>query len=171
MSALTWISGFLQFGSRDGSRGSESSAEMGNAGSSSKAEPPALFSRTAPKGMFGAHSAYSYGGPPGPAPAQVFQESRLLYLAEELPVLSRARAPRLPEQGDNSQAEDPSEGYEEGGPEGLREKPPSPAEKPGNRVLSTCSLPVGLLWGSSFLTVPALVHLSMKSRIHLSNVC
>ncbi|XP_053517254.1 receptor-type tyrosine-protein phosphatase-like N [Artibeus jamaicensis] len=122
---------FHQFGSRDGSQGSESTAGMGNAGSLSKAEPPALFSRTASKGMFRAHSAYSYGGPPGPAPAQVFQESGLLYLAEELPVPSRARAPSLPEQGDSSQAEDSSEGYEEGGLEGLGEKPPSPAEKPG----------------------------------------
>ncbi|KAM5326721.1 receptor-type tyrosine-protein phosphatase-like N isoform 2-T2 [Glossophaga mutica] len=121
---------FHQFGSRDGSRGSESSAGMGNAGPLSKAEPPALFSRTAPKGMFRAHSAYSYGGPPGPAPAQVFQESGLVYLAEELPVPSRARAPSLPEQGDRSQAEDSSEGYEEGGLKGLGEKPPSPAQKP-----------------------------------------
>ncbi|XP_053775067.1 receptor-type tyrosine-protein phosphatase-like N isoform X2 [Desmodus rotundus] len=121
---------FQQFGSRDGSQGSESSAGMGNAGSLSKAEPPALFSRTAPKGMFGAHSAYSYGGPPGPAPAQVFQEAGLLYLAEELPVPSRARAPSLPEQGDSSQEEDSSEGYEEGELEGLGEKPPSSAEKP-----------------------------------------
>ncbi|XP_045707248.1 receptor-type tyrosine-protein phosphatase-like N isoform X2 [Phyllostomus hastatus] len=121
---------FRQFGSRDSSRGSESSAGMGSAGSLSKADPAALFSRTAPKGMFGAHSAYSYGGPPGPAPAQVFQEAGLLYLAEELPVPSRARAPSSPEQGDSSQVEDSSEGYEEGGLEGLREKPPSAAEKP-----------------------------------------
>ncbi|XP_036885056.1 receptor-type tyrosine-protein phosphatase-like N isoform X2 [Sturnira hondurensis] len=121
---------FHQFGSRGGSRGSESSAGMGNAGSLSKAEPSALFGKTAPKGVFGAHSAYSYGGPPGPVPAQVFQESGLLYLAEELPVPSRARAPSLPGQGDSSQAEDSSEGREEGGLEGLGEKPPSPSEKP-----------------------------------------
>ncbi|KAF6115730.1 protein tyrosine phosphatase receptor type N [Phyllostomus discolor] len=126
---------FRQFGSRDGSRGSESSAGMGSAGSLSKADPAALFSRTAPKGMFGAHSAYSYGGPPGPAPAQVFQEAGLLYLTEELPVPSRARAPSSPEQADSSQAEDSSEGYEEGGLEGLREKPPSPAEKPADAAL------------------------------------
>ncbi|XP_045707237.1 receptor-type tyrosine-protein phosphatase-like N isoform X1 [Phyllostomus hastatus] len=126
---------FRQFGSRDSSRGSESSAGMGSAGSLSKADPAALFSRTAPKGMFGAHSAYSYGGPPGPAPAQVFQEAGLLYLAEELPVPSRARAPSSPEQGDSSQVEDSSEGYEEGGLEGLREKPPSAAEKPADATL------------------------------------
>ena len=143
---------------------------MGNAGSLSKAEPPALFSRTAPKGMFGAHSAYSYGGPPGPAPAQVFQEAGLLYLAEERPVPSRARAPSLPEQGDSSPEEDSSEGYEEGELEGLGEKPPSSAEKPGNRILSTYSLPVGAALGGSLLTVPALVSLSLKSRVHLSHV-
>nr|KAF6337316.1 protein tyrosine phosphatase receptor type N [Myotis myotis] len=70
---------FHQFGSRDGSRDSESS------------------------------------------PGMLFQESGLLYLAQELPVPSRARAPNLPAQGDSSQAEDSSEGYEEEGLEGLRE--------------------------------------------------
>ncbi|XP_059559222.1 receptor-type tyrosine-protein phosphatase-like N isoform X2 [Myotis daubentonii] len=121
---------FHQFGSRDGSRDSESSPGMVSVGPLSKAEPPALFSRTAPKGMFGAHPGHSYGDPPGPSPAQLFQESGLLYLAQELPVPSRARAPNLPAQGDSSQAEDSSEGYEEEGLEGLGEKPPSPAEQP-----------------------------------------
>ncbi|XP_054578956.1 receptor-type tyrosine-protein phosphatase-like N isoform X2 [Eptesicus fuscus] len=121
---------FHQFGSRDGSRGSESSPGMVSVGPLSKAEPPALFSRTAPKGMFGAHSGHSYGDPPGPSPAQLFQESGLLYLAQELPVPSRARAPNLPAQGASSQAEDSSEGYEEEGLEGLGEKTPSPAEQP-----------------------------------------
>lgn len=111
---------------------------MVSVGPLSKAEPPALFSRTAPKGMFGAHPGHSYGDPPGPSPAQLFQESGLLYLAQEGPVPSRARAPNLPAQGDSSQAEDSSEGYEEEGLEGLGEKPPSPAEHPGNRVLSIC---------------------------------
>ncbi|EPQ18460.1 Receptor-type tyrosine-protein phosphatase-like N [Myotis brandtii] len=121
---------FHQFGSRDGSRDSESSPGMVSVGPLSKAEPPALFSRTAPKGMFGAHPGHSYGDPPGPSPAQLFQESGLLYLAQELPVPSKARAPNLPAQGDSSQAEDSSEGYEEEGLEGLGEKPPSPAEQP-----------------------------------------
>lgn len=121
---------FHQFGSRDGSRSSESSPGMVSVGPLSKAEPPALFSRTAPKGMFGAHPGHSYGDPPGPSPAQLFQESGLLYLAQELPVPSRARAPNLPAQGDSSQAEDSSEGYEEEGLESLGEKTPSPAEQP-----------------------------------------
>uniref|UniRef100_A0A5G2QYZ5 Protein tyrosine phosphatase receptor type N n=1 Tax=Sus scrofa TaxID=9823 RepID=A0A5G2QYZ5_PIG len=95
-----------------------------------KAEPPALFSRTASKGMFGAHPGHSYGDPPGPPPAQLFQESGLLYLAQELQVPSRAQAPRLPEQGGSSRAEDLSEGYDKEGREGRREKPPSPAEQP-----------------------------------------
>ncbi|XP_015419140.1 PREDICTED: receptor-type tyrosine-protein phosphatase-like N isoform X2 [Myotis davidii] len=125
---------FHQFGSRDGSRDSESSPGMVSVGPLSKAEPPALFSRTAPKGMFGAHPGHSYGDPPRPSPAQLFQESGLLYLAQELPVPSRARAPNLPAQGDSSQAEDSSEGYEEEGLEGLGEKPPSPAEQPGGIV-------------------------------------
>ncbi|XP_037377800.1 receptor-type tyrosine-protein phosphatase-like N [Talpa occidentalis] len=121
---------FHQFASRDGSRGSESSPGMASVGPLPKTEPPALFSRTAPKGMFGAHPGHSYGDPPGPSPAQLFQESGLLYLAQEPPVPSRARAPRLPEQGGSSRAEDSSEGYEEGRLEGLREKLPSPAEQP-----------------------------------------
>uniref|UniRef100_A0A671EIU1 Protein tyrosine phosphatase receptor type N n=1 Tax=Rhinolophus ferrumequinum TaxID=59479 RepID=A0A671EIU1_RHIFE len=118
---------FHQFGSRDGSQGSESSPGMVSVGPLPKADPPALFSRTAPKGMFGAHAGHSYGDPPGPSPAQLFQESGLLYLAQDLPVPSRARAPRLPEQGGSSRAEDSSE---EEGLEGRGEKPPSPAEQP-----------------------------------------
>ncbi|XP_027947980.1 receptor-type tyrosine-protein phosphatase-like N isoform X2 [Eumetopias jubatus] len=121
---------FHQFGSRDGSRGSESSPGMISVGPLPKAEPSTLFSRTASKGMFGAPSDHSYGDPPGPSPGQLFQESGLLYLAQELPAPSRARAPRLPEQGDSSRAQDSSEGYEEEGLEGRREKPPSPAELP-----------------------------------------
>ncbi|XP_058389045.1 receptor-type tyrosine-protein phosphatase-like N isoform X2 [Diceros bicornis minor] len=121
---------FHQFGSRDGSRGSESSPGMVSVGPLPKAEPSALFSRAASKGMFGAHPGHSYGDPPGPPPAQLFQESGLLYLAQESPVPSRARAPRLPEQGGSSRAEDSSEGYEEEGLEGRGEKPPSPAEQP-----------------------------------------
>ncbi|XP_016052395.1 PREDICTED: receptor-type tyrosine-protein phosphatase-like N isoform X1 [Miniopterus natalensis] len=124
---------FHQFGSRDGSQGSESSPGMVSVGPLSKAKPPALFSRSAPKGMFGAHPSHSYGDPPVSSPAQLFQESSLFYLAQELPVPSRARAPRLPghqEQGDSSQAEDSLEGYEEEGLEGLGKKPPSPAVQP-----------------------------------------
>ncbi|XP_027445998.1 receptor-type tyrosine-protein phosphatase-like N isoform X4 [Zalophus californianus] len=126
---------FHQFGSRDGSRGSESSPGMISVGPLPKAEPSTLFSRTASKGMFGAPSDHSYGDPPGPSPGQLFQESGLLYLAQELPAPSRARAPRLPEQGDSSRAQDSSEGYEEEGLEGRREKPPSPAELPADVTL------------------------------------
>ncbi|XP_030890749.1 receptor-type tyrosine-protein phosphatase-like N [Leptonychotes weddellii] len=126
---------FHQFGSRDGSRGSEGSPGMVSVGPLPKAEPSTLFSRTASKGMFGAPSDHSYGDPPGPSPGQLFQESGLLYLAQELPVPSRARAPRLPEQGDSSRAQDSSEGYEEEGLEGRREKPPSPAELPADVTL------------------------------------
>ncbi|XP_073734444.1 receptor-type tyrosine-protein phosphatase-like N isoform X5 [Callorhinus ursinus] len=126
---------FHQFGSRDGSRGSESSPGMISVGPLPKAEPSTLFSRTASKGMFGAPSDHSYGDPPGPSPGQLFQESGLLYLAQELPAPSRARAPRLPEQGDSSRAQDSSEGYEEEGLEGHREKPPSPAELPADVTL------------------------------------
>ncbi|XP_077604776.1 receptor-type tyrosine-protein phosphatase-like N isoform X2 [Crocuta crocuta] len=121
---------FHQFGSRDGSRGSESSPGMVNVGPLRKAEPSALFSTTAAKGMFGAHSDHAYGDPPGPSPGQLFQETGLFYLAQELPVPSRARAPRLPEQGGSSRPKDSSEGYGEEGLEGHREKPPSPAEQP-----------------------------------------
>uniref|UniRef100_A0A8C9CHC5 Protein tyrosine phosphatase receptor type N n=1 Tax=Phocoena sinus TaxID=42100 RepID=A0A8C9CHC5_PHOSS len=121
---------FHQFGSHDGPRSSESSPGMVSVGPLPKAEPPALFSRTASKGTFGAHPGRSYGDPPGSPPAQLLQESGLLYLAQEPQVPSRARAPRLPEQGGSSQADDSSEGYEEEGLEGRREKPPSPEEQP-----------------------------------------
>uniref|UniRef100_A0A8C0TUA2 Protein tyrosine phosphatase receptor type N n=1 Tax=Canis lupus familiaris TaxID=9615 RepID=A0A8C0TUA2_CANLF len=121
---------FHQFGSRDGSRGSEGSPGMISVGPLPKAESSTLFSRTASKAMFGAHSDHSYGDPPGPSPGQLFQESGLLYLAQELPVPNRARAPRLPDQGGSRRAKDSSEGYEEEGLEGRREKPPSPAEQP-----------------------------------------
>ncbi|XP_021568473.1 receptor-type tyrosine-protein phosphatase-like N isoform X2 [Carlito syrichta] len=120
---------FHQFGSRDGSRVSEGSPGMVSVGPLPKAEVPALFSRTASKGIFGDHPGHSYGDLPGPSPAQLFQDSGLLYLAQELPVPNRARVPRLPEQGDSNQAEDSSEGYEEG-PGGGKEKPASPAAQP-----------------------------------------
>ncbi|KAG8520894.1 Receptor-type tyrosine-protein phosphatase-like N, partial [Galemys pyrenaicus] len=121
---------FHQFASRDGIQGSESSPGMASVGPLPKTEPPALFSRTAPKGLFGAHPGHSYGDSPGPSPAQLFQESGLLYLAQDPPAPSRARAPRLPEQGGSSRAADSSEGYEKERPEGLREKLPSTAEQP-----------------------------------------
>ncbi|XP_040609199.1 receptor-type tyrosine-protein phosphatase-like N isoform X2 [Mesocricetus auratus] len=104
---------FHQFGSRDGSRSSESSPGVVGVGHLPKAEAPALFSRTASKAILGAHSGHSFGDLPGPSPAQLFQDSGLLYMAQELPVPGRARVPRLPEQGDSSRAEDSSEGYEE----------------------------------------------------------
>ncbi|XP_025297350.1 receptor-type tyrosine-protein phosphatase-like N isoform X3 [Canis lupus baileyi] len=126
---------FHQFGSRDGSRGSEGSPGMISVGPLPKAESSTLFSRTASKAMFGAHSDHSYGDPPGPSPGQLFQESGLLYLAQELPVPNRARAPRLPDQGGSRRAKDSSEGYEEEGLEGRREKPPSPAEQPADVTL------------------------------------
>uniref|UniRef100_A0A8D2D7X2 Protein tyrosine phosphatase receptor type N n=1 Tax=Sciurus vulgaris TaxID=55149 RepID=A0A8D2D7X2_SCIVU len=121
---------FHQFGSRDGSRSPESSPGMVSVGPLPKAEAPPLLSRTASKGMFGAHSGHSYGDLPGPSPAQLFQDSALLYLAQELPVPSRARTPRLPEQVGGSRAEDSSEGYEEEGLVGRGEKPSSPAVQP-----------------------------------------
>uniref|UniRef100_G3T308 Protein tyrosine phosphatase receptor type N n=1 Tax=Loxodonta africana TaxID=9785 RepID=G3T308_LOXAF len=124
---------FHQFGSRDGSRSSESSPGMVSVGPLPKAKPPAFFSKVASKGMFGVHPGHSYGDPPGPSPAQLFQDSGLLYLAQEPPVPSRTRAQRLPEQGGSSQAEDyASEGYEEEGPGGRREKPPFPAVQPAD---------------------------------------
>ncbi|KAL2775149.1 receptor-type tyrosine-protein phosphatase-like N isoform 2 precursor [Daubentonia madagascariensis] len=121
---------FHQFGSRDSSQGSEDSPGMVSVDPLPKAEAPALFSRTASKGMFGDHPGHSYRDLPGPSPAQLFQDSGLLYLAQELPVPSRARVPRLPEQGGSSQAEDPSEGYEEERPGGRGEKLSSPAVQP-----------------------------------------
>ncbi|XP_070345790.1 receptor-type tyrosine-protein phosphatase-like N isoform X2 [Equus asinus] len=75
------------------------------------------------------HPALSYE-PALLQPYLFHQESGLLYLAQESPVPSRARAPRLPEQGGSSRAEDSSEGYEEDGLEGHGERPPSPAEQP-----------------------------------------
>uniref|UniRef100_A0A7N9IFK6 Protein tyrosine phosphatase receptor type N n=1 Tax=Macaca fascicularis TaxID=9541 RepID=A0A7N9IFK6_MACFA len=121
---------FHQFGSRDGSRVSEGSPGMVSVGPLPKAEAPALFSRTASKGIFGDHPGHSYGDLPGPSPSQLFQDSGLLYLAQELPAPSRARVPRLPEQGGSSQAEDSPEGYEEEGLGGHGEKPASPAVQP-----------------------------------------
>ncbi|XP_004638245.1 receptor-type tyrosine-protein phosphatase-like N isoform X2 [Octodon degus] len=121
---------FHQFGSRDGSRSSESSSGMVGVGPLSKAEAPALFSRTASKGLFETHVGDNYGDLPGPSPAQLFQDSGLLYLAQELPVPSRARTPKLPKQGSSSRAEDSSVGYEEEGLGGPGEKSPSPAEQP-----------------------------------------
>uniref|UniRef100_A0A8D2K131 Protein tyrosine phosphatase receptor type N n=1 Tax=Theropithecus gelada TaxID=9565 RepID=A0A8D2K131_THEGE len=121
---------FHQFGSRDGSRVSEGSPGMVSVGPLPKAEAPALFSRTASKGVFGDHPGHSYGDLPGPSPSQLFQDSGLLYLAQELPAPSRARVPRLPEQGGSSQAEDSPEGYEEEGLGGHGEKPASPAVQP-----------------------------------------
>uniref|UniRef100_A0A8C5KYZ8 Protein tyrosine phosphatase receptor type N n=1 Tax=Jaculus jaculus TaxID=51337 RepID=A0A8C5KYZ8_JACJA len=124
---------FHQFGSRDGgSRSSESPAGLVGVSPLPKAEAPALFSRTASKAAFGTHSGHSYGDLPGPSPAQLFQDSGLLYLAQELPGPGRARMPRLPEQGDSSQTEESSEVYEEEGLGSRGEKPPSPAVQPGN---------------------------------------
>eukprot|EP00074_Homo_sapiens_P063282 XP_011509868.1 receptor-type tyrosine-protein phosphatase-like N isoform X4 [Homo sapiens] len=121
---------FHQFGSRDGSRVSEGSPGMVSVGPLPKAEAPALFSRTASKGIFGDHPGHSYGDLPGPSPAQLFQDSGLLYLAQELPAPSRARVPRLPEQGSSSRAEDSPEGYEKEGLGDRGEKPASPAVQP-----------------------------------------
>ena len=173
-SALIPISGFPQFGSRDGSRGSESSSGMVSVDPLPKAEAPAFLSRTASKGMFGAHPGHAYGDPPGPPPAQLFQESELFYLAQESQVPSRVRAPRLPEPGGSSRAGDSSEGYKEEGLEGRGEKPPTPGEQPGNRGLSIHSMPMGLLsrgqcWEGSVLTMHALVNLSLKSSVHSAN--
>ncbi|KAM6152733.1 receptor-type tyrosine-protein phosphatase-like N isoform 2-T2 [Erethizon dorsatum] len=121
---------FHQFGSRDGSRSSESSPGMVGVGPLPKAEAPAPFSRTASKGVFRAHLGHSYGDLPGPSPAQLFQDSGLLHLAQESPVSGRARTPKLPEQGSSTWAEDSSEGYEEEGLGDPGEKSPSPAEQP-----------------------------------------
>ncbi|XP_006890315.1 PREDICTED: receptor-type tyrosine-protein phosphatase-like N isoform X2 [Elephantulus edwardii] len=122
---------FHQFGSRDGSQGSESSPGMVSVGPLPKTKLPALLSRAASKGMFGAHPSLSYGDPPGPSPAQLFQDSGLLYLTQKPPAPSRARVPRLPEQGSSNQevAEDSSEGYEKEGP-GARGEKPFPAVPP-----------------------------------------
>lgn len=74
---------------------------------------------------------------------------------------SRAKAPRLPEQGGSSHAEDPTEGYEEEGLEDPREKPPSPAEQPGNRLQHLLHACGGSFW-SFFLTDHAFVTLPFK---------
>ncbi|XP_037596796.1 receptor-type tyrosine-protein phosphatase-like N isoform X5 [Cebus imitator] len=129
------ISGFPQFGSRDGSRVSEGSPGMVSVSPLPKAEASALFSRTASKGIYGDSPGHSYGDLPGPSPAQIFQDSGLLYLAQELPTPSRARMPRLPEQGGSSRAEDSPGGYEEEGLGGRREKPASPAVQPADVAL------------------------------------
>ncbi|XP_041506143.1 receptor-type tyrosine-protein phosphatase-like N isoform X3 [Microtus oregoni] len=118
---------FHQFGPRDGSRSSESSPGVVGVGHLPKAEAPALFSRSASKAILGAHSGHSFGDLPGPSPAQLFQDSGLLYMAQELPVPGRARVPRLPEQGGSSRTEDSSEGYEEEVVGDHGEKPPSQA--------------------------------------------
>lgn len=120
---------FHQFGSRDGSRGSESSSGVVGVGHLSKAEGPALFSRSASKAILGTHSGHSFGDLTGPSPAQLFQDSGLLYMAQELPVPGRARAPRLPENGGN-RAEDSSEGHEEEVLGGRGEKSPPQAAQP-----------------------------------------
>ncbi|XP_060049828.1 receptor-type tyrosine-protein phosphatase-like N isoform X2 [Erinaceus europaeus] len=122
---------FHQFASRDGSsRGSESTPGMASVGPLPKADPPGLFSRTAPKGVFGAHPGLPYGDSPGPSPAQLFQNPGLLYLAQEPPVSSRAKAPRLPEPGGSSRVGGSPESLEEEGPEAHGDKPPAPAEQP-----------------------------------------
>uniref|UniRef100_H0V3J5 Protein tyrosine phosphatase receptor type N n=1 Tax=Cavia porcellus TaxID=10141 RepID=H0V3J5_CAVPO len=121
---------FHQFGSREGARSSDSSPGMVSVSPLPKAEAPVLFSRTTSKGTFGAHLGHPYGDLPEPSPAQLFQDSGLLYLAQELPVPGMARAPQLPEQGSSSPAEDSSEGYQEEAPGGPGEKSPSPAEQP-----------------------------------------
>nr|XP_048314798.1 receptor-type tyrosine-protein phosphatase-like N isoform X1 [Myodes glareolus] len=136
--ALTYESALLQpylfhqFGPRDGSRSSESSPGVVGVGHLPKAEAPALFSRSASKAILGAHSGHSFGDLPGPSPAQLFQDSGLLYMTQELPVPGRARVPRLPEQGGSSRAEDSSEDYEEEVLGGHGEKPPSQAVQPAD---------------------------------------
>lgn len=113
-----------------------------------KAEASTLFSRSASKAILGTHSGHSFGDLPGPSPAQLFQDSGLLYMAQELPMADRTRMPRPPEQGDSSLAEDSSEGYKEEILGGRGEKPPPQAVQPGTSVvtihLSVCegSLPV-----------------------------
>ncbi|XP_075807360.1 receptor-type tyrosine-protein phosphatase-like N isoform X3 [Microtus pennsylvanicus] len=123
---------FHQFGPRDGSRSSESSPGVVSVGHLPKAEAPALFSRSASKAILGAHSGHSFGDLPGPSPAQLFQDSGLLYMTQELPVPGRARVPRLPEQGGSSRTEDSSEGYEEEVVGDHGEKPPSQAVQPAD---------------------------------------
>ncbi|XP_050016997.1 receptor-type tyrosine-protein phosphatase-like N isoform X3 [Alexandromys fortis] len=88
--------------------------------------------RSASKAILGAHSGHSFGDLPGPSPAQLFQDSGLLYMAQELPVPGRARVPRLPEQGGSSRTEDSSEGYEEEVVGDHGEKSPSQAVQPAD---------------------------------------
>ncbi|XP_008823990.1 receptor-type tyrosine-protein phosphatase-like N isoform X2 [Nannospalax galili] len=133
---------FHQFGSRDGSRSSDSSPGVASVGPLPKAEAPALYSRTASKAVFGARSGHSYGDLPGPSPAQLFQDAGLLYLAQELPGPSRARVPRLPEQGGSSRAEDSSEGYEEG-LRGHGEQSPSQAMQPDTNLQKLAAVLAG----------------------------
>ncbi|GAB1285119.1 Protein tyrosine phosphatase receptor type N [Apodemus speciosus] len=122
---------FHQFGSRDGgSRGSESSSGVVGVGHLSKAEGPALFSRSVSKAILGTHSGHSFGDLTGPSPAQLFQDSGLLYMAQELPVPGRVRAPRLPEDGGSSRAEDSSEGREEEALGARGEKSPPQTAQP-----------------------------------------
>ncbi|XP_051010008.1 receptor-type tyrosine-protein phosphatase-like N [Acomys russatus] len=123
---------FHQFGSRDGSRGSESSPGVAGVSHLPKAEANTLFSRSASKAILGAHSGHSFGDLPGPSPAQLFQDSGMLYMAQELPMAGRTRMPRLPEQGGSIQAEDSSEGYEEEVLGGRGEKAPPQAVQPAD---------------------------------------
>ncbi|XP_074255096.1 receptor-type tyrosine-protein phosphatase-like N isoform X6 [Saimiri boliviensis] len=76
--------------------------------------------------------------PPQPPHPALSYEPALLqpYLFhQELPTPSRARMPRLPEQGGSSRAEDSPGGYEEEGLGGRREKPASPAVQPADTAL------------------------------------
>ncbi|XP_045150134.1 receptor-type tyrosine-protein phosphatase-like N [Echinops telfairi] len=129
---------FHQFGSRDGSEGSESPPGMVSVGSLSKAKPPNFFSRAATKGMFGPHSGHSYGDPPGISPAQLFQDSGLLYQAVEPPVPSRVRVPRLPEQGVSGQADSEKEGLG-----GHGDTPSFPAGQPDGSLQRLAALLAG----------------------------
>lgn len=77
----------------------------------------------------------------------------MFYLTQELSVPSRARATRLPERGGSSQEEDSAEGYKEEDLKGHGEKPPAPAEQPGNSP-QHLSPPVEAAVGGSSLTTP-----------------
>ncbi|KAL1770964.1 receptor-type tyrosine-protein phosphatase-like N isoform X2 [Sigmodon hispidus] len=134
---------FHQFASRDDPRSSDSSPGVVGVGHQPKAEAPVLFGRSTSKAILGAHSGHSFGNLPGPSPAQLFQDSGLLYMAQELPVSSRARVPRLPEQGGSSRAEDPSEGYEEEALRGHGEKTPSQAVQPDTNLQRLASVLAG----------------------------
>ncbi|XP_016280558.1 receptor-type tyrosine-protein phosphatase-like N isoform X2 [Monodelphis domestica] len=118
---------FHQFASQDSSQALENSPGLVTVVPQPKAEPPALFSRASSKNVFGAHPSLSYRNPPGPVPAQLFQDPGLLYLAQETPASTRVKGQRLQEQGGNSQGEDPQTYGKEGiGGTGERE-PESPA--------------------------------------------